>query len=159
MESGKLLPITDVLKYIVVELPKFIKRPEELLTDEDRWLYALKNIGAASELPDKSDSVIRNALERLRIRNNDKDILARQVQSMVTDAEIKCRLAAGYLDGEAKGREDGMKKGLEKGLKQGLEKGLEQARVQSVKAMLAKNLPLALISEISGLSEAEIQKL
>ncbi len=54
---------------------------------------------------------------------------------MVTQEEIDCRLASAELRGEA------------------------NAKREMAKAMLAKDIPLATISEISGLSADEIRAL
>ena len=60
-------------------------------------------------------------------------------------------------------REEGMEKGIEKGIERGLERGKEEGAKQReksiVKSMLAKNIDISLISEITGLSQKQIAKL
>ncbi len=141
IEKGVLLPVTDVLNYIFIELPNFHKTMSELKTTEDRWLYALKNMGDEVECPENlSDSVLRRAYERLRIVESSVNILDRQVENMVTEAEIEERLW----------------ENAQKGLKQGIEQGELHAKCEMAKALLAKGISVSIIAETSGLTEAEI---
>jgi len=145
IEEGRILPVTDVLKYIFLELPNFKKAVSELETTEDRWLYALKNMGEEGEYPETlGDSAVRKAYERLRIMQTPAAMLERQVENMVTEAEIEERIW------------ENTQKGLEQGLEQGRAKGAQDAKREMVKAMLAEGIPAATIARISGLPEAEI---
>ena len=62
-----------------------------------------------------------------------------------------------------KGLKEGLEKGLERGIKQGLEQGLERGTEQSkneiAKNMLKKGLDISLISEVTGLSNEQINNL
>ncbi|MDR3332925.1 MAG: Rpn family recombination-promoting nuclease/putative transposase [Synergistaceae bacterium] len=51
----------------------------------------------------------------------------------------------------------GIQKGIEKGLQEGLQKGIQEEKQAVVRSMLARDMPLALISEISGLPVEEIE--
>ena len=50
-------------------------------------------------------------------------------------------------------------KGVRRGERHGLRRGAANAKREMAKAMLAKDIPLATISEISGLSADEIRAL
>ena len=56
-------------------------------------------------------------------------------------------------------REEGMQVGLEKGMQVGLEKGLEKGKKKVALNLLEKNAELSFISEVTGLSVKEIEKL
>jgi predicted transposase/invertase (TIGR01784 family) len=157
IEKGRILPVTDVLKYIFLELPNFKKAVSELETTEDRWLYALKNMGEEGEYPETlGDSAVRKAYERLRIMQTPAAMLERQVENMVTEAEIEERIWENTQKGLEQGRKLGLQLGLEQGLEQGIEKGALNAKREMAKAMLADGVPVARIEIYSGLSEAEI---
>ena len=53
----------------------------------------------------------------------------------------------------------GLKEGLEKGLEQGLERGTEQSKNEIARNMLKKGLDIFLISEVTGLSNEQINNL
>ncbi|MEI0516827.1 Rpn family recombination-promoting nuclease/putative transposase [Brachyspira murdochii] len=61
------------------------------------------------------------------------------------------------------GIEEGFKKGIEKGIEQGIEKGIEKGikenQILTAKNMKNKNIDIALISDITGLSIKEIEEL
>ncbi len=44
------------LSFAFVELPKFNKKEDELFSDEDKWLYFLKNINEQNHIPESLDS-------------------------------------------------------------------------------------------------------
>ena len=49
--------------------------------------------------------------------------------------------------------------GVEDGIKKGVEEGLKKKQIETVKAMLKKQLPIELIIEITELTKEEIEKL
>ena len=51
LESNKVFH--DKLTFVYIEMPKFVKKLEELEDNIDKWLYVLKNISRLQELPDK----------------------------------------------------------------------------------------------------------
>ena len=48
---------------------------------------------------------------------------------------------------------------LEEAREQGIEKGIEQEKIEIVKNMLSKNIDISVISECTGLSKEEIERL
>ena len=52
-----------------------------------------------------------------------------------------------------------LKEAREQGIEQGIEKGIEQEKIEIVKNMLSKNIDISVISECTGLSKEEIEKL
>ena len=61
----------------------------------------------------------------------------------------------GLHEGEQKGRIEGEQKGKQEGLREGEQRG----RIEAAKAMLAKGMEMALISEITNLPEAQLLQL
>ena len=56
-------------------------------------------------------------------------------------------------------REDGIEQGRKDGIEQGLKQGAKENSKKIAKEMLGKNLELSLISECTGLSIEEIEKI
>ncbi|MCK9182802.1 MAG: PD-(D/E)XK nuclease family transposase [Fibrobacteraceae bacterium] len=168
-------PVSDKIEYIFIELPKFEKKIEELENDEDRWLFLLKNMGGEEDRPDFSDKILDSAYERLRIKDSNPELIERQVNDMVTEAEIETRIQDGLRDGRKVGLEQGLKEGKEIGLQQGRELGLQQgkelglqqgkqqgikqAKLEMAKALKKQGVSIAIIKSTSGFSENEIRKL
>lgn len=53
----------------------------------------------------------------------------------------------------------GMEKGIEKGIEKGMEKGIEKGKIEIIKKMLTKKIPIEEIHEMTGISIEEIKKL
>jgi len=56
-------------------------------------------------------------------------------------------------------REDGMKEGKEIGREEGLEEGIERGKKEIAQKLKKQKMPIKQISEITGLSEEEIEKI
>ena len=56
-------------------------------------------------------------------------------------------------------RDEATKKGIKQGLEQGLERGTEQSKNEIARNMLKKGLDISLISEVTGLSNEQINNL
>lgn len=114
VREGTALPVSEKIKYILIDLGKFNKSFEELENDEDRWLYLLKNAGGATaELPSFNDAAIDDAVARIRISKTDDETKEAQVACRMSVEEQIGRLAMAFVDGKEEGREEGRKEGRE----------------------------------------------
>lgn len=57
------------------------------------------------------------------------------------------------------GKEEGLAEGMEKGLAEGMKKGMSQRSLEIARTMLAKGIDAAMVMEITGLSESQLQQL
>ena len=58
----------DKLTYIYLEMPKFRKTEQELVTDFDKWLYAIKNLATLMERPAAlQDAIFQRFFEQAEI--------------------------------------------------------------------------------------------
>jgi len=65
----------------------------------------------------------------------------------------------GLAEGMEKGLAEGMEKGLVKGMAEGLEKGMNKRSLEIARKMLANGMDVAMVMEITGLSESQLQQL
>lgn len=162
----------DKLTYIYLEMPKFRKGEDELVTIFDKWLYAMKNLCYLMERPAVlQEAVFKRFFEQAEILKftvaeqreyRDSQKVIWDWYAVTSTAERK-GLEKGMAKGLEKGLEEGMAKGLEKGLEEGMAKGLEEGREEKALS-IARNLkqmglPLESIIEATGLSEATISAL
>lgn len=63
LESNKVF--YDKLTFVYIEMPRFVKKLEELEDNIDKWLYVLKNISRLQELPQKLQNRIFEKLFRV----------------------------------------------------------------------------------------------
>ncbi len=89
-------------------------------------------------------------------------ITERDYDNIIYTAKTEGR-AEGIAEGEAKGRAEGLAEGEAKGRVEGKAEGLAEGRTEGktdvARAMKTKGLEMSLISELTGLSEEEIQRL
>ena len=57
------------------------------------------------------------------------------------------------------GKEEGLAEGMEKGLAEGMEKGMNKRSLEIARKMLANGMDVAMVMEITGLSESQLQQL
>ena len=68
-------------------------------------------------------------------------------------------LAEGMEKGMAEGMKKGLAEGVEKGLAEGMEKGMNKRSLEIARKMLANGMDVAMVMEITGLSESQLQQL
>ena len=131
----------DKLTYYYLEMPKFRKKESELATHLDYWLYYLNNLANMTEVPEilKKDDLLQEAFEVAEFLALGKDEQFSYQQDVKARWDNKACLDFATEKGFEQGKEEGMKK--------------------SAKAMIKKGLGLDLISEITGISIEDLQKI
>ena len=134
----------DKLKFVYLELPKFNKKEEELVTHFDKWLYVFTHLS--------------------RLQDRPKKLQERVFNKLFEAAEL-----ARFTPKERKAYEESLKyyrdiknvvdTSREEGFTDGMEKGIEKGIVETAKKMKAAGLPAEQIRTITGLSLEQIDKL
>ena len=106
----------DKLTYIYLEMPKFRKSEEELETEFDKWLYAIKNLATLMERPAVlQEAVFQRLFEQAEIAQFNREELKSYLESQkdfwdlfaVTETAEKKGRAEGMAEGMAKGKAEG----------------------------------------------------
>ena len=143
------------LGIILVELSKFKAGLSELVESKDKWCYIIKNsrsIGSSDlRVLSKKGGGMKEAAERLRVLSEEESL------QMIEEAREK-----NWRDERARrayALEEGREEGLQEGLQEGRQEGEQFAQKRIALNMLKKNMDISVVSEITGLSKAEIKKL
>lgn len=154
--------IIEGLRFVFVELPKF--RPESIAEKKMAvlWLRFL------TEINRKTDEAPAELLENEATRK----ALSLVEKSAMTEAQLHAYdkfwmavtdeagfLEARYHRGMTEGLEKGRAEGMEKGRAEGRAEGVAKANREHACKMKALNMPDEIISQITGLSMDEIEKL
>ena len=150
----------------------FTKKPAELETVMDQWLYVLKHLSTMDKLPSFLDKRIFGLIFEVgEIGKLTEEDRMSYESSLKHKRDAESVFNSALRSGEAMGHAKGLAKGLEKGLAEGLEKGLEKGRaeglaegehkqaIESARKMLSKGYNEKDISDVTGLSVDEIEKL
>lgn len=127
----------DKLTFIYLEMPKFTKREEELVTLFDKWMYVLKNLPCLLERPGALQERVFERLFRVaEIARFDKRELMEYEESLKVFRDLDNVITTAELKGRAEGE-------------------IKKAK-EIVAKLKARNVSLEDIAEITGLSVEEI---
>jgi len=134
----------DKLTYIYLEMPKFIKTEDELKTHFDKWLYVLKNLEDLTKRPEKlQEKVFGKLFEQAEIANYSDDEYAEYEDSLKSYRDLKNSIDTAFDEGKLEGKLEGKIEGM----------------METALKMKKKEYPVKDISEMTGLSKEEIDKL
>jgi len=142
----------DKLTYIYVEIPKFDKTEDQLVTMYDKWMFVLKNLSRLMERPAAlQERVFTRLFEQAEISKfNPQELKSyedsvnayRDIVNAIKTAE-KRKYAEGKAEGKAEGRAEG--------------RAEEKAEV--ARKLLTIGLSIEQIAEATGLTADEIRAL
>jgi predicted transposase/invertase (TIGR01784 family) len=134
----------DKLTFIYLEMPKFNKTEDELVTMFDKWMFALRNLSRLLERPKALQERIFTRLfdqaEIARFSPNER----REYQESIKDYwDYYSTMTTSYNKGKAEGRAEGK----------------EEARRENAIKMKELGVSSAIISQVTGLTVEEVEEL
>lgn len=146
----------DKLSFKYVEIAKFNKKEDELMTLYDKWLYVLKNLASLEKRPKALKEKIFNRLfAEAEVARFTKKELKEYEDSLKAYRDIKNSLDTAREEG----REEGRIEGREEGRIEGREEGEKKKALQIAKEMLDRGMPVDVITDITGLTVKQIEEL
>ncbi len=150
----------EKLTYIYIEIPKFAKREDELVTMYDKWMYVLKNLSALMDRPAAlQERVFTRLFEQAEISKFDAAELRYYEDSVNAYRDIVNAIKTAEKKKYAEGIAEGRAEGIAEGRAEGIAKGRAEGIADVVKSMLAKGLAVDMVSELTGLSADQIARL
>jgi predicted transposase/invertase (TIGR01784 family) len=185
LERHKLVPYSEDMRLVFVELPKFNKKLRELKGIADKWIYLVKNVGGMKSIPKTlaNDKAINQALTIANTAGLTPEELEVQRKKLMWLSDQTANLARAELaERENAKAQKVAQEALEKASKAEAEKqaaevekqaaeaekqaALEKAKnsekltkLQIAKQMLQANADIAFIKQVTGLKKVEITKL
>lgn len=148
--------LTHRIGVFYVNLCNFATSQPEVSDEMRRWIYLLKNMQDMDESDFRmQDGIFRELMEECRITKLSTMEKENYEKSILEYEDVKAAIA--YTKEIAE--KNAFDKGVEKGIKKGIEKGKNEEKLLIVRNMLSKGLDVDLISEITGISVAEIQEI
>ncbi len=153
-ETGEHL-LTDI-QFAFIQLTKFKKKANELVTMVDKWTYFIKNARTLDVIPENTDDEgLRDAYDQAERYNWSKDELMNYDVASMREQDARGELSKAKRDGREEGREEGIKEGKEEGIKEGIKEGT----LAIARTSLAQGLSVLLVSKITGLTEQEVEEI
>jgi predicted transposase/invertase (TIGR01784 family) len=142
----------DKLIFLYLEMPKFNKTEKELETHFDKWMFAIKNLSRLEEIPGTlREDVFERFFEIAEIAHMDDDERSTYESSLKYYRDMNNVVATA----KGEGWEEGLEQGIEQGIEQGKAEGKEEVALNCLKQGMASDV----ISQITGLTVEEIEKL
>lgn len=126
-------------EYYLLEVERF---PDEVKSDIDEWIYFFKHSKILDDFHSKNIQSARRKLDLLKMPEQERRIYERYVMNKVSERDMI---------------QTAREEGLEEGRTEGRTEGIKAGKLEVARQMLAKGMDIALISEITGLTDAEIR--
>lgn len=136
-------------EYIFISVPNF---DNKIRKEIDEWLYVMKNDEVK---PEFKSPYMEKVAEKLSVLKMTTEMRNEYINYRKQVATFKDAVDTAEERGEKRGLKKGEKIGMEKGEKRGIEK----RNIQLAQDMLAKNMDIKIIEELTGLSINKIKEL
>ena len=131
--------VTDDLEMHFIELPKFRKKNPDISSKLDQWLWLICGEEEKIKMAKNENEKIKEAkseLEKLEMSVEDRELYELRLKAIRDEINIR---ESGYTDGMRDGEEQGKK--------------------EIAKNLLKQNIAIDIISQATGLTQEEIEKL
>lgn len=131
----------DKLTYVYVEIPKFDKKEDELVSMYDKWMYVLRNLSSLMQRPAAlQERVFTRLFEQAEIAKFNPQELRSYEDSVNAYRDIVNAINTAEKKKFAEGMAEGMAKGV----------------IKVARAMLNKGMDIATVSELTGLTQEQL---
>jgi predicted transposase/invertase (TIGR01784 family) len=136
------------LHYIYLEMPKFNKKENELITEIDKWSYFIKNLSNLDHIPNSlQNKVFIKAFEIAEIAKFDRKQLEEYELSLKYYRDLKNVVDTSFEEG------------IQEGIKEGIQVGKFEEKILIAKEMKKDNESIEKIIKYTGLTRNEIERL
>jgi predicted transposase/invertase (TIGR01784 family) len=148
------------LELVFVELPKFHRQLDELITLTDKWIYFLQNARQLEQIPPVMGTIpeIEQAFQRAQKANLSREELEDLEMREIFIHDQRNAIVRATQQGLERGIEQGLQQGIEQGRQQGVEEGARQAQI-AIAQRLLQTLDEETVHQITGLPLAEVKTL
>jgi predicted transposase/invertase (TIGR01784 family) len=130
----------EKLTYIYLEMPNFNKKEAELQTNFDKWMYVLKQLPNLQKRPQAlQERIFQKLFDAAEIAKFSPDERTHYEDSLKYYRDLKNVVDTSYEEGKAEGK--------------------EARNIEIARQMKRKGMDSGLISELTGLSVDEIERL
>lgn len=141
------------LELIFVELPKFNKDEDDLVTTYDKWLYFLKKARDLTAVPAKlsDEPAIVHAFEIANKAGLSEEELEDQERREIFIQDQRGALQLALQQGEELGRTKGLQEGRQAGMQEGLQAGMQAAKLAVARRLMQKGMAREEVAQLAGL--------
>ncbi|MFI0400255.1 MAG: Rpn family recombination-promoting nuclease/putative transposase [Thiolinea sp.] len=150
----------DKLNFIYLVLPRFNLQQHELVSLQDKWLFAFKHLHELDHIPTElHERIFQRLFNLAKIAQLPAEERQVYESSLKDYRDFMSAQDTAHLEGYQEGIEEGKQMGLEEGLEKGRQEGLEEGKRETARRLLAKGMSVELVAELVGLSLEAVQAL
>ena len=150
----------DKLTYIYVEIPKFDKTEDQLVTMYDKWMFVLKNLSVLMERPAAlQERVFTRLFEQAEVSKFNAQDRMLYEDSVNAYRDIINAINTAKKDSFAEGRAEGHAEGHAEGRAEGIAEGIEFSKVEIARKMLQRGMAVEEVAELMDMKVKEIKKI
>ncbi len=157
-KTNKVFNAKLMFKY--VEVGRFDKTDEELMSLSDKWMYVLKNLSRLDNRPlSLREKIFTKLFDAAAIARFTPTELREYEDSLKAYRDIKNSLDTAKEEGRAEGRAEGREEGRAEGREEGIEAGRAEGIAMVAKTMYAKGMDIETIASMTDMDKNELEKL
>jgi predicted transposase/invertase (TIGR01784 family) len=142
----------DKLTFIYLEVPRFNKTEQELVSLFDKWMYVLRYLDKLQERP---AALVERIFDRLFREAEIAKLDPKEMEEYQKSLKDYWDEYANITTAKNEGREEGRQEGI----MIGEEKGRQEEKQEIARQMKQRGLEVELIASITGLSREEVERL
>jgi predicted transposase/invertase (TIGR01784 family) len=142
----------DKCTFIYLTMPNFNKSEDELETEQDKWLFLFKNLHQLQAVPKRlQQEIFISIFDKAQIAKFDPVERQAYEDSLKYYRDMNNVIKTAVMEASIEARQEGIELGKQEG---------EQAKAREIaRNMLANGLEVALIAQLTGLTQDDIKAL
>jgi predicted transposase/invertase (TIGR01784 family) len=146
----------DKLRFKFLQMPLFNKTESELVTQQDKWVYFLKNLESFDSIP----SILREPVFERAFHTAELGAMSPKERDRYEGyLQIYRDNYAAFETAQFEGTAKGMAKGIAEGMTKGIAKGKIEGKIEIAQNMKQEGFDSAVIAKMTGLPLSKIEEL
>jgi len=159
-EDGSHEVMTDVLRFVFLELGRFNKCIWELETVFEKWMYLLRHMHEMTEIPKELDEpLFRRLFFLAEINKFTAEEFEQYAKSLDNMGDYQNIINTAAEEAEIRGHMRGLEQGREEGREEGREQGRQEANTEAARKFKLLGVDVDIIAKATGLAIEEIKEL
>ncbi|GHT51292.1 hypothetical protein AGMMS49982_08340 [Bacteroidia bacterium] len=160
MDEDTFTKTSNKLQLVSVELKKFNKLVNELVTDRDKWLYCLRHLAQLSAQPVAIQGEVFDELfELAEFENLKEEDMRTYKKNLLQYNDVRNEVECAREDGVEEGMQKGIQRGVQQGIQHGILQGVQQTTYEIAQKCIQEGMSLDFVIRITGLSSEELKSI
>jgi predicted transposase/invertase (TIGR01784 family) len=148
------------MDFYFIELPKFLKKEDELDNITDKWIYFIKEAENLSVVPDNTDDIGLQAAYTDANQNSwTREALNEYIYAGIREQDERGRREKAIQNAQRIGTAQGIQQGIEQGVELGFAQGMDKKEAQAVIGMYENGVPIPVIAQSLNITIEKVEQI